>query len=132
VKVPYDNFECEVDVELNEYKDCPGKKLCARCVWFSQNNGYCPGCDKDYSQRCIKAICAFTSCGTCSGGTRVNVIGCCGRAPEEWRKRWDKLLEYSIPDYSPEPLEIKCRLIPIIYAQIKKFRIPDKFSQIDA
>jgi len=131
MKENYDRFECDVELELTEPKDCPGEKICANCAWYKLNNGYCPGCDEDYRKRCLKRICAFTSCGSCSGGSRVDVIGCCGRAPETWRKRWNKLLEYSIHEYSPEPPSIECRLIPIIYHQIKKFRIPEKFKQID-
>lgn len=132
MKASYDHFECDVEVELTEHKDCPGEEICTKCAWYKLNKGYCPGCDEEYRKRCLKGICAFTSCGSCSGGSRVDVIGCCGRAPEDWRKRWDKLLEYSIQKYSPEPLNIECRLIPIIYPQIKKFRIPEKFKQIDA
>lgn len=128
----YDNFDCNVPIEFNKFKNCPGKKLCSKCVWHAKNNGYCLGCDDDYRKRCIKGICAFTSCINCSGGEHAHVIGICGRAPYAWRKRWDKLLEYSLSDYSPEPLNIDCKLIPIIYAQIKKFRIPEQFPQIEA
>lgn len=132
MKEQYDNFECDVPIVLNKFKDCPGQKLCSKCVWFDQNEGDCPGCTEDYKKRCIKSICAFTSCINCSGGVKVQEIGICGRAPESWRKRWDKLIEYSIPDYAPKPLNIKCRLIPIIYPQIKKYKIPEKFPEIDA
>jgi len=131
MKEQYDSFECDVDVELNKFKDCPGQKLCSKCAWFDQNKG-CPGCNEDYKKRCIKSICAFTSCINCSGGMHAQEIGICGRAPKSWRKRWDKLLEYSVPNYAPKPLNIRCRLIPVIYPQIKKYKIPEKFPQIDA
>lgn len=128
----YDNFDCDVPIVLNKFKDCPGQKLCSKCVWNVQNEGHCSGCNDDYKKRCIKSICAFTSCGNCSGGSHAKVVGCCGRAPKSWHERWDKLLKYTVPKYTPNPLKIKCRLIPIIYAQIKKHRIPEQFPQIDA
>jgi len=128
----YDNFDCDVPIVLNKLKDCPGKKLCSKCVWSVQKGGYCPGCDDEYQKRCDKNICAFTSCGTCCGGWHAKVVGCCGRAPESWSKKWDKLFMYIVPEYTPKLVQIKCRLIPIIYAQIKMFRIPEQFPQIDA
>jgi hypothetical protein len=132
MKEYYDSFNCDVPIVLNKLKDCPGQRLCSKCDWYVQNRGYCPGCNEDYKKRCIKGICAFTSCINCSGGMHAKEIGICGRAPESWRKRWNKLLEYSIREYTPEPLNINCRLIPLIYAQIKKYKMPEKFPQIDA
>ena len=126
-----DNYECDVLTTHNVLKECPGQKLCSECSWSLQNGGYCSGCDEDYQQRCLKRVCNLT-CDTCSGGGKARVPGCCGRSPASWRERWDRLLGYSLPDYAPEPIQINCQLIPVIYAQIKKFRIPELFPQIDA
>jgi hypothetical protein len=49
-----------------------------------------------------------------------------------WRERLKEILEYSVAAYTPAPLQINCRLIPVIYPEIKKFGIPEKFTQIDA
>ena len=110
---------------------CLGPTLCQTCSWSIHNDGDCCGCDDDYQQRCLKRICGL-GCYTCSGGKHARVFGCCGRAPASWREYWDRLLEYSMPDYAPEPLQIDCLFIPIIYAQIRKHRIPEQFPQIDA
>ena len=114
-------------VAVNE---CSGQRLCSECAWSVQNGGYCSGCDEEYQRRCLKRICAF-NCYTCSGGRHARTPGCCGRAPASWRKRWDRLVEYAVPDYAPDPLPIKCRLIPLIHS-VRKYRIPDQFPEIDA
>lgn len=126
-----DGHEFDAATTSPMFKECPGQTLCSECFWSVLNGGCCPGCNKDYQQRCLKRICAFT-CYTCSGGRHARVAGCCGRAPASWRERWHRLLEYSVPDYAPEPLQINCRLIPVIYAQIRNHNIPEQFPQIDA
>lgn len=109
---------------------CPGEECCLGCSWSSLNGGYCAGCEKDYQQRCVKRICIL-NCDTCSGGRHAFTPGCCGRAPASWLEQWERLLREPIPDYAPMSLPIRCRLIPVIYAQIKKYRIPEQFPQID-
>ncbi|MBA7590390.1 hypothetical protein ES708_32507 [subsurface metagenome] len=49
-----------------------------------------------------------------------------------WRNNFKEILEYPVADYAPAPLQIECRLIPVIYPQIRKFGIPEQFPQIDA
>ena len=114
--------------------ECPGKALCVECFWWDHKGGWCPGCDEDYQNRCLKRVCNY-NCYDCSGGKRARVPGCCGRIvvlQHSWRDKFKKLLEYPVAPYTPAPPEVKFRLIPVIYPQIRKFKIPDKFSQIDA
>lgn len=125
-------FEVDFLAELNRYKECGDKKkLCNQCVWFENNGGYCSGCDDNYQQRCYKRICAFTRCDKCGGGGNASCPGCCGRAPKSWKKKWDNLLNLKVPDYPSDPLEIKCKIIPMIHS-IKKYNIPELFPEIDA
>ena len=115
-------------------EECPGEALCSECFWLRGNGGHCPGCDSDYQGRCLKRLCAFT-CYTCSGGRHARTAGCCGRVAASWMSwhgRLRELLQYPVPDYSPEPPDIRCRLIPVIYPQIRKYNIPEKFPEIDA
>ncbi|MGV7224932.1 MAG: hypothetical protein ACQ9MH_25875 [Nitrospinales bacterium] len=124
-------YHCDIAAAPNVLRECPNQMLCSECPCLTQNGGYCHGCD-GYQVRCLKRLCVFTSCGTCSGGRHATVAGCCGRAPESWRKQLYRLLDYPVRDYFPPPLKINCRLIPVIYAQIKKYKIPDQFPKIDA
>lgn len=121
----------EVSPKLRE---CPGKALCVECFWWDHNGGWCPGCDDDYQQRCLKRVCNH-NCYDCSGGKRARAPGCCGRMvvlQHSWRDKFKKILEYPVEDYIPAPLQIQCRLIPVLYPQISKFRVPEQFTQIDA
>jgi hypothetical protein len=126
-----DIYNCDVDITLNKLNVCPGQKHCKQCFNLLKNGGHCTGCN-GYNKRCLKRICAFTSCNICSGGKHSQVTGCCGRAPRAWIKKMQILLNLPVKQYSPKSLPIKCKLIPIIYAQVKKFRIPEKFPKIDA
>lgn len=110
--------------------NCLDLTPCPTCSWLDRNGGYCNGCDSAYQQKCIKQVCNF-NCFTCSGGKHANTFGCCGRSPALWRERWEELLTYPMTDYVPEPLQIKCRLIPIIHS-VREHRIPEQFPQIDA
>lgn len=125
------NHNLDTNKKINIIKECKGQKLCSDCDWSINNGGPCSGCDNKYEKRCIKRICYY-NCYMCSGGRHAHVIGCCGKAPTKWREYWARLLKYNITEYTPEPIDIGCRLIPIIYAQIKKYRIPELFPQIDA
>lgn len=109
---------------------CGGSIWCSTCFWLDRQGGYCSGCDSLYQQRCLKQICN-SNCFTCSGGRHARVVGCCGRSPASWRQKWRELLAYPVPHYTPEPLDIKCQLIPIIHS-VRKYRIPEQFPQIDA
>ena len=111
-------------------EQCQGQMLCSKCFLSAKNSGYCPGCDKEYQKRCLKRVCS-NDCSSCSGGRNAYVLGCCGHAPKVVLKRWKELLQYPLPDYNPEPIQINCRLIPVIYAQIRDCRIPEEFPQID-
>lgn len=119
---------------LPELRECLGKALCEECFWWDHNGGWCSGCDDDYQKRCLKRVCSY-NCYDCGGGGHATTPGCCGRTTvlqHSWRERFNEILEYPIADYAPAPLQIQCRLIPVIYAQIGKFRIPEEFPQIDA
>jgi len=114
--------------------ECPGKALCVECFWWNHNGGQCPGCDDDYQQRCLKRFCNY-DCPHCSGGKRARTPGCCGRTVvlwHSWLDHFKETLEYPVADYAPAPLQIQCRLIPVLYPEVKKFGIPEKFTQIDA
>ncbi len=42
------------------------------------------------------------------------------------------ILEREVPPHAPKPLPIRCKLVPVIYAQIRKHRLPERFPTIDA
>jgi hypothetical protein len=125
------NLDYEPPRTLNAERRCTGED-CVDCTWFVGNDAYCSGCDSDYQKRCVNGICVFTSCRICGGGKGKSVPSCCGRAPNLWKEEWEKLYFFMIPNYSPGPIDIKCRLIPMIHS-IKKYEgIPDAFPEIDA
>lgn len=129
-----DSRKSNLAVVLPKLTECPGKELCAECFWWVDNGGQCSGCDDDYQQRCLKRVCDY-DCDYCSGGRKARTPGCCGRTVvlwHSWHDRLKEILEYPIADYAPAPLEINCRLIPVIYPEVKKFGIPEQFPQIDA
>lgn len=111
--------------------ECPGEILCQECFLWENNKGYCKGCNSEYQQRCLKRICDY-NCSRCSGGKFTYMPGYCGRMPKSRYKNLKMLFSSRIPEYMASPLNIKCRLIPIIYPQIRNHRIPDEFPQIDA
>ena len=131
MKITKDIFEYNFITTPTPLMECPGITLCSECSFSDQQGGFCTGCD-GYKKRCLKRVCAFTSCGTCSGGRHAKVKGCCGRAPELWREQMYQLLNYEVPDYSPARPDINCRLIPVVYPQIKIYRIPEQFKKIDS
>lgn len=119
---------------LRRLRECPGKALCVECFWWVDNGGQCSGCDDDYQQRCLKRVCNY-NCYDCSGGRHARTPGCCGRMvvlERSWRDRFKEIFEYPVEDYAPAPLQINCRLIPVLYPEIRKFGIPGQFTQIDA
>ena len=119
---------------LLKVRECVGKALCVGCFWRVHNGGQCPGCDDDYQQRCLKRVCNY-NCYDCSGGKHARTPGCCGRTvvlQRSWFERLKTILEFPVAVYTSAPLQIQCRLIPVIYPEIKKFGIPEKFTQIDA
>lgn len=110
---------------------CPGSERCSSCQLFEGNGrGCCPGCSQAYQQRCLKNECDL-DCRSCSGGKYAFTPGCCGRAPRRRRGRWSALVLAGMPAYAPQPLDIRCRLIPVIHS-IGRYRIPARFPQIDA
>ena len=129
-----DSRKYDVAEVLPKLRECPGKALCEECFWWVDNGGQCLGCDDDYKKQCLKRVCNY-NCYDCSGGRHARTPGCCGRTVvlwRSWRDRVKEILEYPIADYAPAPLEINCRLIPVLYPEIKKFGIPEQFMQIDA
>jgi hypothetical protein len=118
---------------LLKFRECPGKELCVKCFWWKENGGQCPGCDDEYQKRCLKRECDY-NCYECSGGGEARTPGGCGRTVAlwpAWRDRFKEILEYPVADYAPPPLDIQCPLIPVIY-DVRKFRVPERFPQIDA
>lgn len=111
-------------------KECPGQSLCSECFWSNHNGGYCTGCDSSYYQRCVKQRCAFV-CSVCSGGKHALTPGCCGRMSVSLLEKLEKLLNYSVPVHKTTALPIRCRLIPVIFPQISKYRIPEHFPQVE-
>jgi hypothetical protein len=110
---------------------CSGPERCSACRLFKRNGtGYCPGCSKTYQQQCFKNRCD-KDCRSCSGGKHAFTPGCCGRAPESRRERWADLVFAEMPEYAPEPMDIQCRLIPVIHS-VGRYGIPAQFPQIDA
>jgi hypothetical protein len=115
-------------------ESCPGSVQCGRCFWSRSNGGLCTGCDDAYRARCLKREC-WLECDVCSGGRHARTPGCCGRtavsgeAPPRWLL---DLLHAEVPEYAPQPLAVRCRLIPVIYAQLRHLRLPEQFPEIDA
>ena len=129
-----DSRKGSVAAKILKLRECPGESLCSECFWMVQNGGQCQGCDDDYQERCLKQVCNY-DCYDCSGGGRAITPGCCGRTVvlwPSWRERFKEILEYPLADYSPTPLDIKCRLIPVLYPEVRKYKIPEQFPQIDA
>lgn len=129
-----DSRKRDIAAVLPKLRECLGKELCEKCFWWVDNGGQCPGCDDDYQKRCLKRVCNY-NCDDCSGGKRAITPGCCGRTVVLWRSwhdRFKEILEYPVAEYTPAPLQIKCRLIPVLYPEVKKFKIPEKFPHIDA
>lgn len=108
---------------------CADNKICPTCLLFKENNGPCCGCDHDYFKRCLKNFC-YSNCNLCGGGRHKRVPAVCGRSP--LRNEWAKIFEIEVFPYDPKQLEIKCWLIPVIDVKLVKFRIPERFPEIDA
>lgn len=115
-------------------KECPGGSLCPECFCHRDHGGFCSGCDGAYRERCLKRQCDL-DCSCCGGGRKAVAPGCCGRtlalSPER-AGRIRRILARPVPEHAPEPLPIRCRLIPVIYAQLRKHRLPERFPSIDA
>lgn len=117
-----------------ELDHCPGPDICRDCFWWQGNGGRCGGCERGYHGRCLKRTCHL-ECYSCSGGKLAYTPGCCGRAVTRWpvwRDRLREILERPLPSYSPPPVRIRCRLIPVIYGQKSTRGIADAFPRIDA
>jgi hypothetical protein len=123
-------MQCNIATAFNDQHVCWGH-ICIDCEIYKKNGGYCNGCIH-YNKKCSKRICAFTTCFKCGGGKHAVVPGICGRAPELWRKKIYKIFDYKFKAYAPKAIHVKSRIIPVIYPQIRKYRIPEHFPQIDA
>jgi hypothetical protein len=113
---------------------CPGGALCSRCFASRAHGGPCAGCDDAYRARCLKGECGLR-CDGCSGGRHARTAGCCGRSrllSADWHRRLRELLATEVPEYAPPPLAVRCRLVPVLYGQLRKYRIPERFPAIDA
>ncbi len=121
---------------LERYRDCPGVELCSECFWAKKNGGFCNGCNSDYQQRCFKRT-SKLDCTTCGGGSHARTFGYCGRTLKmwpEWQEGLKEILETPEENYAPEPLEIKNRVIPVIWHQepLTHMKIPEEFPEIEA
>jgi len=117
-----------------KYDNCPGPALCKKCFWSSRKGGFCSGCDDDYKTRCLKRSC-YSNCNACSGGQKAETPGVCGRTAvfrHEWKKGLKQILEARVKLHKPDPVRIKTGVIPVIYPEVKKYRIPEKFPEVDA
>lgn len=113
--------------------ECRSSSLCRHCFWFSSNGGWCSGCDRDCHRRCLKRSCSL-DCDRCSGGRHATTPGCCGRTVVKWRawrSRLEEILHHPVSSYIPAPVPIRCRLIPVIYGQVRHLRLPEQFPEID-
>lgn len=108
---------------------CAGPEVCSSCALSRKTGGYCPGCDTEYFHRCLKHRCHL-ECRTCGGGRHEPVPACCGRSPN--RAAWDGLFGLEVPPYAPDPLAIRCRLIPVLLPQVREYGIPEQVPEIDA
>ncbi len=108
---------------------CPSGDTCLTCSLSDEVGGYCTGCDNEYFRRCLKHYCS-SNCRACGGGRHTAVPACCGRSPR--RDSWDRILDVEVQPYTPSPVSIECRLIPVILPQIARYRIPDALTEIDA
>lgn len=115
-------------------QSCPGAEFCTDCFWQRGNGGQCGGCSSSYRDRCLKSDCNL-DCAHCGGGRKAVVAAWCGRTPVLWPRtgeRIRRLLERPVSPHAPPPLPINCKLIPVLYAQNKKHRLPEQFPGIDA
>lgn len=99
---------------------------CPTCSLLRVN--LCSGCTDEYQSRCFKNYCDM-NCGLCGGGRHTIVPACCGRSPS--RRDWEKVFEYELPLFHFPSPDIKNALIPVIFAQIAKYSIPEQFPEID-
>jgi len=127
------------DKKYKYLKECSGKILCPSCYWLKDNGGYCKGCSDEYKSRCLKKICDY-NCYKCSGGRHTNkhkiyTQGYCGRISTlkyQRKEEFKTILQKKMPPYFPKRITIQNRLIPVIYPQLGKYKIPQEFPEIDA
>ncbi len=120
---------------IERYKVCPGEELCSQCFWANRSGGYCAGCDSYYQQNCLMSTCDF-NCDSCGGGNHTPTFACCGRTGKlypEWKEWLKSILETPVGNYAPEPLEIKNRVIPVLWHQepLTHMNIPEEFSEVE-
>ncbi len=120
--------------DISPIERCLGSDICPNCPWLIEQGGSCPGCDGSYHQGCVKQRCEL-HCDDCGCGEGSRIPGYCGRMAIVWpegRESLQELFEAKVPYYMPEPLPLYFPLIPVIYPEIRDYRIPVQFPQIDA
>lgn len=119
-------------MKFHETRICPSIELCTNCPQYYKNNGLCTGCSVIYQRKCVKNYC-YLYCKTCSGGrlSSNKTIGCCGRINLVRHNYFKDIMNFEIPNYKPQSLNLKQTLIPILILDIRKYKIPQQFKEIN-
>lgn len=119
-------------MKFYETRICPSINVCIHCPLFKKNNGLCSGCSIIYNRKCLKMHCDFY-CNKCSGGrlSQNEAVGCCGRVNLLNNNYFGKVMKYEIPNYTPKPINYSQTLIPILIWDIRKYKIPSQFKNIE-
>jgi hypothetical protein len=56
--------------------------------------------------------------------------GSCGERPLT-RARWEAVFDQEVPRHGPPAVDVRGPLIPVIFAQVAKYGIPERFPEID-
>ncbi len=122
-----------MSISFHETRACPSIQLCNHCFLHKSNDGLCEGCSYSYHKNCLKKYCVF-NCKTCSGGrlSRNKTIGCCGRINLVRHNDFKEIMNYKMSIHNPQTLRFKQTLIPILILDIRKYKIPQQFNEIDA
>jgi len=110
---------------------CSGKDTCPNCTIYKNNRGSCPGCNDHYYELCNHRSCSV-NCSKCNATRNAVTQGCCSHSPDSWRDIWEKILMTPVRNYSPDPIEFNCAVIPRINHEIREQKIPSYFPDISA
>ena len=98
----------------------PGSRVSAPEIWRCRRGAVCPR-----TQR-------FKEHGPCPVclARHTRTPGSCGSQPLA-TTAWRELFTPRVPAYAPPAVEVNTRLIPVIFAQVRKYKIPSLFPEID-